>query len=155
MQCTRSSQSHMNATTKPIERVRGEGELYKGVWTFQSAKRASPTPGMEYIYFPFLLLAVMGKTRTSRTVRYALADCPHLNSNGKKRKVNGCPEWPLGRADSQPGPRGLSASRPRTVRPVHRAAPCSVRNNRPSAWGPRTVCLEAHFLENFCQKSQI
>jgi hypothetical protein len=105
----------MNATTKPSERVRGEGELYKGVWTFQSAKRTSPTPCMEYIYSPFPLLAVMGKTRTSRTIRYALADCPHLNSKGKKHEVNGCQEWPLGQADCPPGSRGLSVWAPRTV----------------------------------------
>jgi hypothetical protein len=57
--------------------------------------------------------------------------------------------------DRPPGPRGRSAGRPWTVRPVHRAAPCSVKNNGPSAWGPRTGHLEAHFLENVCQKSQI
>jgi hypothetical protein len=75
-----------NATTKPSEWERGEEELYKEVWTFQSAKRASPTPVLEYIYSPFPLLAVMGKTRTSRTVRDALADYPRLNSNGKNAK---------------------------------------------------------------------
>jgi hypothetical protein len=53
---------------------------------FQSAKRDSPSPGLEYIYPPFPLLAVMGKTRTSRTVRDALADYPRLNSNGKNAK---------------------------------------------------------------------
>jgi hypothetical protein len=53
--------------------------------------------------------------------------------------------------DRPPGPRGLSAGRPQTVRQVHRAAPCLVKNNEPSAWGPRTVRLEAHFLENFCK----
>jgi hypothetical protein len=58
-------------------------------------------------------------------------------------------------ADRLPGPRGLSAGRPRTVLPVHRDAPCSVTNNGPSIWGPQTVRLEAHFLENFGQKSQI
>jgi hypothetical protein len=62
------------------ERERGEGELYKGVWTFQSAKRASPTLGLEYLYSPFPLLAVMGKTRTSQTVCDALADCPCLSA---------------------------------------------------------------------------
>jgi hypothetical protein len=50
--------------------------------------------------------------------------------------------------DRPPGPRGLSAGGPRTVRPVHRAAPRSVTNNRPSttprgpsAWSERTVRL--------------
>jgi hypothetical protein len=138
------------------------GELFKGVWTFQSAKRASSTPGLEYMYSPFPSLAVMGKTRNSRTVRNALADRPRLNSNGKNAKSTAgeTDRW-AGRtvlqdpADRPPGPRGLSAGRPRTVRPVHRVAPCSVKNNRPSAWGPQTVRLEAHFRENFCQKSQI
>jgi hypothetical protein len=104
----------------------------------------------------------MGKMRTSRTVRDALADCPHLNSNGKnvKSTAGETDRW-AGRtvrqdlADRPPGLRGPSAGRPQTVRPVHRDAPCSIKNNGQSAWGPRTVCLEAHFLENFCQKSQI
>jgi hypothetical protein len=117
---------------------------------------------MEYIYSPFPLLAVMGKTRTSQTVHDALADCPRLNSNGKNAKPTAVRSghW-VGRvvrqdhADCPRGPCGPSASRSRTVRPVHRAAPCSVKNNGPSAWGPRTVRLEAYFLENFCQKSQI
>jgi hypothetical protein len=120
-------------------------------------------PGLGvYIYSPFPLLAVRGKTRTSRTVRDALADCPRLNSNGKNAKstASGTDLWAgrtvrQGHADRPPGPRGLSAGRPRTVRLVHRAAPCSVKNNGPSAWGTRTVHPEAHFLENFCQKCQI
>jgi hypothetical protein len=141
---------------------REERELYKGVWTFQSAKRSSPTPGLEYKYSPFPLLAVRGKTRTSRTVRDALADCPRLNSNGKNTKstAGGTDRWAgqtvrQGHADRPPGPRGLSVGRPQTVRPVPRGAPCSVKNNGPSAWGSRTVCPEAHFPENFCQKCQI
>jgi hypothetical protein len=130
-----------NATTKPSEWERGEGEVYKGVWTFQSANRSSPTPGLEYLYSPFPLLAVMGKTRTSRTVRDALADCPRLNSNGKHTKSTagrtGCwAGWIVRQdpADHPPGPRGLSAGRPRTVCPVHRAV-CyaSEENNGPSA----------------------
>jgi hypothetical protein len=138
------------------------GELFKGVWTFQSAKRASSTPGLEYMYSPFPSLAVMGKTRNSRTVRDALADCPRLNSNGKnvKSTARETNRW-AGRtirqdlADRPLGPHGLSAGRSRTVRPVHRVAPCFVKNNGPSAWCPQTVRLEAHFLENFCQKFQI
>jgi hypothetical protein len=118
--------------------------------------------GLDYKYSPFPLLAVRGKTCTSQTVRDALADCPRLNSNGKNTKstAGGTDRW-AGRTVRQghtvrpPGPRRLSAGRPQTVRPVHQAAPCSVKNNEPSAWGPRTVCPEAHFLENFCQKSQI
>jgi hypothetical protein len=143
-------------------RERGEGELYKGVYTFQSAKRESPTPILEYIYSPFPLLAVMGKTRTSRTVHDALVNCPRLNSNGKNAKSTAgrTDRWAgrtvrQGPADRLPGPRGLSAGRPRIVCPVHQAVPCSVKNNGLSAWGPQTVRLEAHFLENFCQKSQI
>jgi hypothetical protein len=91
-----------------------------------------------------------------------LADCPRLNSNGKNAKstTGGTHRWVgrtvrQGHADRPPGPRGLSAERPRTVRLVPRAAPCSVKNNRPSAWGPRTVHPEAHFLKNVCQKSQM
>jgi hypothetical protein len=110
-----------NATTKPTEWERGEGRLYKGVWTFQSAKRTSSTPGMEYLYSPFPLLAVMGKTRTSQTVRDALADCPRLNSNGKNAKsTDGRSGRWAGRTvrqdpvDCPCGPRGLSAGRPRT-----------------------------------------
>jgi hypothetical protein len=41
-----------NETTKPSEWERWEAELYKGVWTFQSAKRGSPTLGLEYLYSP-------------------------------------------------------------------------------------------------------
>jgi hypothetical protein len=126
MQCTKSSQSHKNATTKPSEWERGEGELYKGVWTFQSAKRGFPNPGMEYLYSPFLLLAVMWKTPTSRTVCDAIADCPRLNSNGKNAKsttIRGA-RWAertvrQDPADCPPGLRGLSAGRPQTVLPVH------------------------------------
>jgi hypothetical protein len=106
--------------------------------------------------------------RTSRTVRDALADCPRLNSNGKNAKstAGGTDRWagrtvcrdladrPLG-PRGPPEPRGLSAGSPRTVRPVHQAAPCSVKNNGPSAWVLRTVRLEAHFLENFCPKTQV
>jgi hypothetical protein len=146
-----------NTMTKTSEWERGEGELYKGVWTFQSAKRTSPTPGLEYIYSPFPLLAVMGKTRTSRTVHDVLVDCPRLNSNGKNAKSTAgrTNRWAgrtvrQGHVDRPPGPRGLSAGRSQTVRSVHRAAPCCVKNNRPSAWGPRIVRPEAHFLENFC-----
>jgi hypothetical protein len=104
----------------------------------------------------------MGKTRTSRTIRDALADYSRLTSNSKNAKSTAgkTDRW-AGRtvrqdlADRPPGPRGLSAGRPQTIRPVHRAAPYSVKNNGPSAWGSRTVRLEAHFLKNFCQKSQI
>jgi hypothetical protein len=39
-----------NTTTKSSEWERGERELYKGVWTFKSAKRDPPTPGLEYKY---------------------------------------------------------------------------------------------------------
>jgi hypothetical protein len=98
---------------------------------------------LEYKYSPFPLLAVRGKTRTSRTVREALADCPRLNSNGKIAKsTNGVTaRWAgrtvrQGHANRPPGPHGLSAGGPRTVHPVHRAAPRSVTNNGPSA-GPR------------------
>jgi hypothetical protein len=111
-----------NATTKPSEWERGEGELYKGVWTFQSAKSASPTPGMEYKYSPFPLLAVMGKTHTSRTVRDALADCPRLNSNGKNAKST------AGRTDRWAG---------RTVR--QDPADCPRGSCRLSAWVLQTV----------------
>jgi hypothetical protein len=121
-----------NATTKPSEWERGEEELYKGVWTFQSAKGASPTSGVEYIY-SFPLLAVVGKTLISRTVRDDLADCPRLNSNGKNAKSTAVRSGRSARrtirrdpADCPRGPRGLSARRPRTVRQVHRAARCSV-----------------------------
>jgi hypothetical protein len=75
------------------------------------------------IYSPFPLLAVMGKTRTSRTVRDALADCPRLNSNSKNAKSTAgrTDRW-AGRtvrqdpADRPPGPRGSSAWDLRTVR---------------------------------------
>jgi hypothetical protein len=138
------------------------GELYKGVWTFQSAKRDSPTPGLEYIYSPFPLLAIMGKTRTSQTVRDALADCRRLNSNGKNTKSTAgeTDHW-VGRTvrqdptDGPPGPQGLSAGRPRTVCLVHRAAPSSVKNNGPSAWGPRTVAWKRIFSKTFAKKTQI
>jgi hypothetical protein len=117
---------------------------------------------LEYKYSPFPLLAVRDKTRTSRTVRDALADCPRLNSNGKNTKstAGGTDRWAgrtvrQGHADRPPGPRGLSAGSPRTVRPVHRAAPCFVKNNGPSTRGPRTVHLEAYFHKNFCPKIQV
>jgi hypothetical protein len=115
-----------DATTKPSEWERGGGELYKGVSNFQSAKREPPNSGLEYLYSPFLLLAVMSKTRTSWTVHDALTDCPHLNSNGKNAKstaVRGA-RWAeqtvhQDPADCPPGPCRLSACRPRTVRLVH------------------------------------
>jgi hypothetical protein len=53
----------------------------------------------------------MGKTRTSRTVRDALADCLRLNSNGKNAKstAGGAHRWVgrtlrQGHADRPPGP---------------------------------------------------
>jgi hypothetical protein len=126
------------------------------------SKCQESNPGNGVYIPPFPLLAVMGKTRTSRTVRDALAGCPHFNSNGKNAKSTAVRSgrW-AGRtvhqdpADYLRGPRGPSVSRPRTVRPVHRAALCFVKNDGPLSWGRWTVRLEAHFLENFCQKSQI
>jgi hypothetical protein len=71
------------------------------------------------------------------------------------------------------GPGGLSARTPRNVRvgptdcprvdrgpsarstKLHPVLLGFEENNGPSAWGPWIVYLEAHFLENFCQKSQI
>jgi hypothetical protein len=105
-------------------------------------------------------------TPISITSRYEqnayLAECSRLNSKGKHVKLTTGETyrwagWTVRQdpADRSPGPRRLSAGRPRTVRPIHRAAPCSVKNNGPSAWGSRTVRLEAHFLEDFFQKSQI
>jgi hypothetical protein len=75
----------------------------------------------------------------------------------------------LGRADRPPRPRGLSADGPRTVCPVHRAAPRSVTNNGPSAarrgpsaWSPRTVRLVpadrppgSAFSQNLLPKTQV
>jgi hypothetical protein len=153
-----------NATTKPSEWERGEGELYKGVWTIQSAKRASPTSAMEYICPSFPLLAVMGKTvprgpaMPSRTV---LIWIPTVKTRSQRL------------SEVVVGLGGLSARTPRTVRVGPADGPREDRgpstrstelhavlfgfeeNNGPPAWGPRTVCLEAHFLENFCQKTQI
>jgi hypothetical protein len=92
------------------------GELYNGVWTFQSAKREPPNPGMEYLYSPLPLLAVMSKMCTLRTIHDALTDCPRLNSNGKNvksttvrvaRRVGQTVRQDL--ADCPPGPRGPSA----------------------------------------------
>jgi hypothetical protein len=90
-----------NATTKPSEWERGEGEIYKGVWTFQSAKRGSPNPGMEYIYSLFPLLAVMWKMRTSRTVRVWI---PMVKTRSQQMS-----EVPVGSGR-------LSARTPQTVR---------------------------------------
>jgi hypothetical protein len=112
---------------QPLSNVseRGVGELYKGLWTFQSAKREPPNPGLEYLYSPFQLLAVMSKTRTSRTVRDALTDCPRLNSNGKNAKLTAVrgARWAeqtirQDPADYPPGPHGPPVGRPWTVRPV-------------------------------------
>jgi hypothetical protein len=65
---------------------RGEGELKNVKWTFQSAKRASPIPWVEYKYPLFSELAAMHKTCVSRTVRDDLTKFPRLNSNGKNAK---------------------------------------------------------------------
>jgi hypothetical protein len=115
------------------------GRVLQGSIDLSKCQEGLSNPGHGVYILPLPLLAVMSKTRTSRTVRDALADCPRLNSNGKNAK-------------STAGGTGRCAGR--TVRPVHRAAPCSVKNNGPSAWGPRTVRPEAYFLKNFCQKSQ-
>jgi hypothetical protein len=133
---------------QPLSQVseRGEGELYKGVYTFQSAKRGSPTPGLEYIYSPFPLLAVMGKTRTSRTVRDALADCPRLNSNSKNAKSTagrtGC--WAGRTVHLDPADLPRAGRRPVLKRITDR--PQEARGL--SIW-------KRIFLENFCQKPQI
>jgi hypothetical protein len=91
---------------------------------------------MEYLYSPFPLLAVMSKTRTSRTVRDALMDYLCLNSNGKNTKsaaIRGA-RW-IGRtvrqdpADCPPGPRGPLA---RYARAAHRSV-CFEINFGPSA----------------------
>jgi hypothetical protein len=107
-----------DATTKPSEWERGVGELYKGVWTFQSAKRGSPNPGMEYLYSPFPLLVVMSKMRTSqmpsRTVRVWI---PTVKTWSQLLA-----EVSVGPADWPPGTRGLSAWDPRAVR--GKAADC-------------------------------
>jgi hypothetical protein len=115
----------------------------------------------------------MGKTRTSRTVHDAFADCPRLNSNGKNAKSTAgrTGRWAgrtvrKGPADRPPGPHGPSAwaraDYPRAGRgqsarstELHPVLFGSEENNGLSARGPRTVRLEAHFLKNFCQKSQI
>jgi hypothetical protein len=131
---------------------------------------------LEYKYSPFPLLAVRHKTRASRTVLDALADCPRLNSNGKMAKSTAgvTARWAgrtvrQGHTDRPPRPRGLSAGWPRTVRPVHRAAPRSVTNNGPfaaprgpSAWSQRTVCLVpadrppgSAFSRNLLPKTQV
>jgi hypothetical protein len=134
------------------------GRALQGSIDLSKCQERLSNPGLRVHIPPFPLLVVVGKTRTSRTVRDALADCPCLNSNGKNAKSTA--------GGLTVGPGGPSARTTRTVRlgpadcpragrPVHRAAPCFVKNNGPSAWGPRTVRLEAHFLENFCQKSQI
>jgi hypothetical protein len=122
------------------------GRALQGSIDLSKCQESLSNPRLEYIYSPFPIPAVMGKTRTSRTVLYALADCPHLNSNGKNAKstTGRTVRW-VGRTVCQDpaygpiGPRGLSSGRPRTIRPVHRAAPYSVKNTGPSAWGPRTV----------------
>jgi hypothetical protein len=128
------------------ERERGEGELYKGVWTFQSAKRDS-NPGLGVYILPLPVTSRYGQNAyladsamPSRTVRVWIPTVKMRSQRLAKLTV---------------GPGGPSARTPWIVRPVHRAAPCSVKNNGPSAWGLRTVRLEAHFLEKFCQKSQI
>jgi hypothetical protein len=113
---------------------------------------------MEYLYSPFSLLAVMSKTRTSRTVRDALADCTRLNSNGKNAKstaVRGV-RW-AGRTihqdpvDCPPGTRGLSALSTR----AHPVLSGFEVNNGPFSMDPRTVRPEANFLEKLCQKPQV
>jgi hypothetical protein len=145
-----------DATTKQCEWERGVGELYKGVRTFQSAKREPPNSGMEYLYSPFPLLAVMSKTCTSRTVHGALVDCPRLNSNGKNAKsttVRGAC-WATVRqkpADRPRVGRGPSAGPPE----LHTVLSSFEVNFGPSALDPWTVCPEAILLENLCQKPQI
>jgi hypothetical protein len=84
----------------------------------------------------------------------------------KKREVNGCQRCPLGWADCPPGPHGLSAWASRNVcgqaadRPpgppeLHTVMFGFEVNNGPSSQDPRTVCLEAKFLENLCENTQI
>jgi hypothetical protein len=127
------------ASTTQSEWERDEGELYNGVWTFQSAKRDSPNPGMEYLYSPFPLLAVMSKTCTSRTVRDALTDCLRLNSNNKTQSqlLLELPVGPGGLFDRTPWTvrQGLT-DRPRVGRRL------SARSTRPAH---RSVCFEDNF----------
>jgi hypothetical protein len=143
---------------QPLSQVRerGEGELCKGVWTFQSAKSNSPTLSLDYIYSPFLLLAVMGKTRTSRTVRDALADCPRLNSNGKNAKSTAgrTGHWAgrtvrLGPVDCPRAGRGPSALSTK----LHPVLFGSEESNGPSARGLWTVRLEAYFSRKLLPKT--
>jgi hypothetical protein len=99
---------------------------------FKVPREALPTRAWS-IYTPFPLLAVMSKTRTSRTVRDGLTDCPRLNSNGKKHEVKDCQSCPLHQAGRPPGPRGPSAW---TSRAAHRSVWFEV-NFRLSAVDPR------------------
>jgi hypothetical protein len=73
-------------------------------------------PGHGVYILPLPVTSRYGKTRTSRTVHDALADCPRLNSNGKNAKStavrSGC--WAgrtvrLGPADCPRAGRGPSA----------------------------------------------
>jgi hypothetical protein len=124
-----SISQRMQPLSQVSERERGEREFYKGVWTFQSAKRASPTPGMEYIYSLFPLLAVMGKTRTSRTVRVWI---PTVKTRSQRLA-----ELAVGLADRPPGPCGPSAWAPRTDRLGSADCPRAGR-------GPSARSIELH-----------
>jgi hypothetical protein len=121
---------------KPLSQVSEREERESSTREYRPFKvpREALQPRAWSIYYPFPLLAVMGKTRTSRTVRDALADCPHLNSNGKIAKST------AGRTDRWAGrtvrqdPADCPLGPTDCPRAVHRAAPCSVKNNRLSAW---------------------
>jgi hypothetical protein len=102
------------------------------VWTFQSPKRGSPNPGMEYLYSPFPLLAVMTKTQTSRIVRVWI---PTI-----KTQSQWLSEWPV-------GPGGLST---RTLRTVRQGLTDRPRvGHRPSAWSSWAAHGSVWFEVNF------
>jgi hypothetical protein len=111
-------------------------------------------PGPGVFILPFPLLAVMSKTRTSRTVRDALTDCPHLNSsNGKnvKSTAGRGARW-AGRTVRQdpadcPPVRRQAADCPLDPPELHTVLSSFEVNNGLSAIDPRTVRPEAIFLE--------
>jgi hypothetical protein len=120
-------------------------------------ERLSQT-GLGVFIHSFPLLAVMSKTRTSRTVRDALTDFPRLSSNRKNAKstaVRGA-RWARRTVRQDP------ADHPRVGRGLTPGPPelhtvlsgFEVKFGR-STLDPWTVRPEAIFLEKLCQKTQI
>jgi hypothetical protein len=119
--------------------------------SLSKCQETTRNPGMDYLYSPFPLLAVMSKTRTLQTVRDGLTDCPRLNSNAKNAKtivvrVTRCSRRTVRQdpADRPPGPPEL-----------HMILYVSKLISDRPPWTCGPSARKRYFLKKLCQTPQI